>query len=141
MRLRGRRSDELTRVILELFVEHVRLRALDICNMLAEKYGTTRKAINSRLQRMRNENILLYMPGPKQEFTTMQLTLHGECLLTAIRKKDGDERSLVQKKLDGYIRWGQRRKNATARGSSSSDSKRSGASGTGGNNGQGVPAG
>jgi hypothetical protein len=114
MRIVGGRSDRMTRSILELFVVHEQLRALDVCNIICKDYSTSRRAVNSRLQRMRNEEVLDYVEeADENRWVYMKLTLHGECLLTALRIKDGDFRSATQKSLANHKRWGQRRKNAT----------------------------
>jgi hypothetical protein len=106
---RGSESQKITRGILELFVEYESLRAKDVCDLLCSKYALSRKAIRSRLQRLRDIEALWYVD---EKGRAMALRLHGEYMLLALRKESGDERSPMQRALSTHTRWGQRRKNA-----------------------------
>jgi protein-disulfide isomerase-like protein with CxxC motif len=106
--IRGRRSEDLTRFILELFVENRELKATEVCSDVCPRYGLTHKAVNNRLQRLRNNKVLEYARGP--EGRAMRLTLHGEYTLTITRAGRSRYISPCAQKLRGYLRWGQRRK-------------------------------
>ena len=111
MSLRGKKSEELTRYILELFVEHRELNTTDIWYKCSAKFPITRKAIRTRLQHLRNTKIVEYNQPSYGSALPMKLTLHGECFLVLLRRKQDDPRTLPQKALSNYKRWGQRRKN------------------------------
>lgn len=107
---RGVNSKEIYKYILELFVEHRYVGAGWICDVTCPKFKVTRRAVNSRLQRLRYDGAIDFYGYSRAGH--MYMTLHGEYVLMKLREELGDDRSLVQKALSGYTRWGQRRKNA-----------------------------
>lgn len=112
--LRGKKSDQLTRHILELFARDGELTASAACNELCGKYKVTRKTVRSRLQRLRDHFVLVYTdPNCLYSALPMKMTLHGEYTLLHLRAHSDDPRSLTEQKLAAHVRWGKRRKKAS----------------------------